>query len=840
MAAEPQICDVGQKGIFLPLAGDTEQNGDKRLRGALYLVALGYMFVAVNIAADYFMSAVETIVSSKRRIRNPATGQLVTVLTWNGTVANLSLLALGSSAPEILLSCVEMFGQDFHAGDLGPSTIVGSAAFNLLVIISVCVYAIPAGEVRAIKEMPAYHVTVCFSIFAYVWLLAIVSWITPGVVDLWEALVTLVMFPILVAVAFWADKGHMDCLALEPPVNDDSIELVSSGDNATEQTSTKSQVGRTSLAHANLHPRARASKASRMSLHAVPQQRGLENDSAFSEQLEATAEHVATAGTARAAGEDSHGNIEDPVTGQVINNPQGVITFLEDAMEVPGASTAKVLNVDIFRRNGTKGKISCTYRTEGLNAVPGHDFKEANGLLEFEDGETKHSVDLEVLPQRPTENHDHFQLVLEALSGSAQFNPNDDGGKEHAVLTVKIVNTGHTAGCLSQLSENCIDWDNLSLGLSLWWEQIIDSFSVEDDDDDDEIEDRQADAESETSGPSVLDYVLHIFMLPWKVAFAVVAPPPNICGGWCLFWLSLAYIAILIAVVWDLASLLGCCLNMDDELTAITIVALGTSLPDMLASRTSATNDETADASIVNVTGSNSVNVFLGIGIPWTCSAIYWNADDDVFRVEAGNLGFSVMVFNCVAIIALVVLRMRRVKFGGELGGPVAGKTASSALLLILWLCYIGASVWRLSSEDAELLTGPLMALAFVVLVAGVIYECWLRASGLAATPGVHPGISDDSPSGTTNGDGAISPTNSTVGILKGKGSPMSPGPSTVGKTQSKWGNCKAPGSEGCKRSTATLNSSIQVDPGKIGPGGRALSTWNAALGKDGKALERE
>ena len=37
------------------------------------------------------------------------------------------------------------------SGELGPSTIVGSAAFNLLVIIGICVMAIPAGETRKIK-----------------------------------------------------------------------------------------------------------------------------------------------------------------------------------------------------------------------------------------------------------------------------------------------------------------------------------------------------------------------------------------------------------------------------------------------------------------------------------------------------------------------------------------------------------------------------------------------------------------------------------------------------------------------------------------------------------------
>lgn len=33
--------------------------------------------------------------------------------------------------------------------------------------------------------------------------------------------------------------------------------------------------------------------------------------------------------------------------------------------------------------------------------------------------------------------------------------------------------------------------------------------------------------------------------------------------------------------------------------------------------------EATADNSVGNVTGSNSVNVFLGLGLPWTMAAIY-------------------------------------------------------------------------------------------------------------------------------------------------------------------------------------------------------------------------
>lgn len=67
------------------------------------------------------------------------------ILFWNATVANLTLMALGSSAPEILLSVIETVSKLGDCpGELGPSTIVGSAAFNLLVISAVSIYSVTA------------------------------------------------------------------------------------------------------------------------------------------------------------------------------------------------------------------------------------------------------------------------------------------------------------------------------------------------------------------------------------------------------------------------------------------------------------------------------------------------------------------------------------------------------------------------------------------------------------------------------------------------------------------------------------------------------------------------
>ena len=61
------------------------------------------------------------------------------------------------------------------------------------------------------------------------------------------------------------------------------------------------------------------------------------------------------------------------------------------------------------------------------------------------------------------------------------------------------------------------------------------------------------------------------------------------------------------------------------------------SCADTFASKVAAIGDETADNSVGNVTGSNAVNVFLGIGIAWSIAAIYWESQGLNFEVSPGR-----------------------------------------------------------------------------------------------------------------------------------------------------------------------------------------------------------
>jgi solute carrier family 8 (sodium/calcium exchanger) len=86
-------------------------------------------------------------------------------------------------------------------------------------------------------------------------------------------------------------------------------------------------------------------------------------------------------------------------------------------------------------------------------------------------------------------------------------------------------------------------------------------------------------------------------------------------------------------------------MTLKQSLTAISIVALGTSLPDTFASRQAAIQAPTADVAIGNITGSNCVNVFLGLGLPWLIGAIYYEADSGDFLVPKEGLAFSIIMF---------------------------------------------------------------------------------------------------------------------------------------------------------------------------------------------------
>lgn len=76
---------------------------------------------------------------------------------------------------------------------------------------------------------------------------------------------------------------------------------------------------------------------------------------------------------------------------------------------------------------------------------------------------------------------------------------------------------------------------------------------------------------------------LHFVCIGWKLLFACV-PPPHHWHGWACFLVAISFIGAVTYVIGEFAGLFGCVLGIPNSVTAITFVALGTSLPDTFAS----------------------------------------------------------------------------------------------------------------------------------------------------------------------------------------------------------------------------------------------------------------
>lgn len=819
---DAEICDVGGGGLILPIFGDDEQRWPKPLRVIIYAIGLLWCFMGVALVSDIFMGAIETITSKKKRKMNPTTMRPCTVLVWNPTVANLTLMALGSSAPEILLSVIELLGNKIFSGDLGPSTIVGSAAFNLLCITAICVSAIADKELRMIKEMPVYVVTSFFSLFAYLWLLIILLGFSKNVVEIWEGVLTFSFFPMFVFLAFMADRGYFSKTA--PPamgghvVSADmpkeelarleaQIRSEYKGKNLTDEQVAKHIECEHALRITRAKYRVAAvrdmtgskritiptSKTSQPMNSVVPFEGAIDmqNDIALEHQqgdpvilLEFEAARYAVLesvgvkklgihrigddsvacsvgyksrnGTA-IGGEDYkpvEGRLEIPAGTSLValeveiiddtcneadeefyvdlfqpasqgaknvvlgecrsttvvildDDHPGIIDFRmkDDLLEVTEGLVDSTVDIHVFRVDGSTGTVGCKFHTEDGSAVAGANYVAASGALRFKPGVLSATIQVKIKAIGRYEDSDQFRVVLTEPTGGAKFDSRTDGGEESTILTVMIKSEQQAKARIDRIMSTLqVNWEKAKVGHANWRDQFREALYVNGGDDD---------------GPSsAQDYAVHFVLLPWKLLFALI-PPTDYLDGWACFCSSLGMIGAVTAIIGDTAGLLGCCMGVPDNITAITFVALGTSLPDTFASKAAAVQDPFADASIGNVTGSNAVNVFLGLGLPWTIGSVYWkcqgpNAEwlhrykdkewakdwqDGAFVVEAGTLAFSVFIFIVCAVITMIVLYLRRRIVGGELGGPTVTKYATSAFLIFLWLIYIGLSSWSALTE---------------------------------------------------------------------------------------------------------------------------------------------
>ncbi|XP_050235661.1 magnesium/proton exchanger [Mercurialis annua] len=512
-------------GNYLLFRGETSLGVG--VRTCLYLLGLAYCFLGLSAITARFFRSMENVVKHSRKVVeiDPDTNAEVVRYekVWNYTIADISLLAFGTSFPQISLATIDAIRNigNLNAGGLGPGTLVGSAAFDLFPIHAVCVVVPKAGELKKISDIGVWLVELFWSFWAYIWLYIILEVWTPNVITLWEALLTVLQYGLLLTHAYAQDK-RWPYLSL--PI----------------------------------------------------------------ERTERPEEWV----------------------------PEEV--------------------------------ISCKHQH--------NDYEEYSEIVQVGEEDSRNVVDI-------------FSIHSPIGTGPAYE---------------KVLGTDDTVESSERysLSEQDVD------AVALWKQQFVDAIMLE-----------RHESRKLINIPLRLARISwQLLLAPWRLLFAFV-PPHHIAHGWIAFICSLLFISGIAYIVTKITDLISCVTGINAYVIAFTALAAGTSWPDLVASKIAAERQLTADSAIANITCSNSVNIYVGIGVPWLINTTYnFFAYRQPLRVQdAAGLSFSLLVFFSTSVGCIGVLVYRRLTLGAELGGPRIWAWATSVYFMLLWLIFIVLSSLKVS-----------------------------------------------------------------------------------------------------------------------------------------------
>lgn len=167
-----------------------------------------------------------------------------------------------------------------------------------------------------------------------------------------------------------------------------------------------------------------------------------------------------------------------------------------------------------------------------------------------------------------------------------------------------------------------------------------------------------------------------------------------------IFLISIGFIGGLSWILVETAVKMAHLLNISDSIIALTILAAGTSIPDMISSVIVARKGQGGMA-ISNAIGSNIFDILFGLGLPWFIFTLF---KGDV-AVSTENLFSSIVLLFATVIMVLFLMIFHRWKV-----------TKSAGIILIsIYFIYLGYVVYITAFpegfEDLRLFQASLEAL---------------------------------------------------------------------------------------------------------------------------------
>ncbi|PAA73300.1 hypothetical protein BOX15_Mlig017989g1 [Macrostomum lignano] len=594
----------------------------------LYIFLTIVTFIAVAIVCDDFFVPSLEVISEKLKLSED--------------VAGATFMAAGSSAPE-LFSSMSAVAMD---SDAGVGTIAGSAVFNILIIVSFS--AAFTGKVLKLDWRPLardsfwYLTSVIYFIFM----------VMDSLTQIWEAVILLILYAMYIVTMVFNKKLMLKLAEFEdrfcsggPKVEPVELEAQMQPVAAAPGEGAGGPGSSPDLARDQV---ARASNSSLRS--SQREQRVFRHDRRNSLQLSGSRQSL------RGVGDSSRRKSIVPSPDSAAPLP---LTF-----ESPAAETDSAL------------------QGQPDSGVPSTCHNSAASLSESD------------LRNLRAESNEH------PMAGT-----ND--GVDSAAARSPPVQLGHIDPIQEEASENRSVAAGSSAGLVV---VEVDKPEAKDEEADEVARmscccaccpDMRGAPPQRSDAMSCGDWLLYalkwiVFVLafPFIVAYSLTIPDcsrPHLKKYFLVsFFISVLWIAGVSFAMVTVVGRLGCLLGIDTFVMAITVLAAGTSIPDLLSSIIVA-RDGFADMAVSNAIGSNVFDIDIGLGLPFFVRLLINKAEPlDVFsqdeRRDYCENKMRMMVHVKFGLILIIVLAITLGILGAarlKIGKKVA------TILILLYLVFL-------------------------------------------------------------------------------------------------------------------------------------------------------
>ncbi|KAG7357370.1 CaCA family Na+/Ca+ antiporter [Nitzschia inconspicua] len=609
---------------------------------AFYSLGILYMFLALAITCDeFFVPALEEMSGPRR-------------MNLSMDVAGATLMAAGGSAPELFTSLIGTFRES----EIGFGTIVGSATFNILFVIGMC--SLLAKEVLTLTWWPLFRDSSYYTVGLVV--LAIFSGVvTPNEIYLWEAIVLFALY-IGYILIMWQNANLYKALTgkvLEYPDDDSDNSTGPEEQNdaevgATKETDTPS---REELQETGMKKTpSKGSVLSQLSAKSIQRHQHLQSP------------HFRWQGTFRAGIlkllKDPDSWMDTAGVG-IVSKIVGDADYVFQQVDIDGNG-----HVDREELKQLFNLLECYVSPQELEEVFKQLDTDGDGTIsqkEFSEwycrseerilSQVRHVFDKIDVDHSNTIDKDELKTLLATLDPlvsdedvqSALDAMYKHGSRDE--ITFEEFSDWYRHSMIFERQKQLIEedmegvWDNL--------------FPPKD--------------------GSFRDWAWYIICFPLVLLLTCTIPdvqrPGN--GKWCYlsFILSIGWIGGFSYLMVDWAEIVGATIGIPSSIMGLTVLAAGTSVPDLLSSVIVARRGH-GDMAVSSSVGSNIFDILVGLPVPWILYTAWPTKPPSVF-IGSEGLFRSLIILIAMLVLVISAVHCQGWKLTKLLGG-------------IMFLFYIG------------------------------------------------------------------------------------------------------------------------------------------------------